>query len=136
MNKKIDFIKKYDDKKKEVYAKKSFYGTSILNDEEKILISKQIDPYKITKFNLLFITNKYNVTIANFHNYCDNAFHTVTANFQNYCENAFNTVTVIIDYLGRKYRGYLTQNFRQGNKNNYYNCRALYSFIFYQIKKM
>ena len=121
INKKIEEINTYfsdilNDKKqkKEEVAKKSFYGTSILDEEEKILISKWIDPNKIIRFNLLFHSSKDSTSYSYFHDYCD---------------NAFPIIVIIYDNSGRKFGGYSTQSFRQPT-NGYYNCRAPGSFLF------
>lgn len=121
INKKIKEINNYfsdiliDKKqKKEEVAKKSFYGTSILNEEEKILISKWIDPNKIIRFNLLYNSSKDSVSYSYFHDYCD---------------NAFPLIVIINDNSGRKFGGYSTQSFRQPTNGNYY-CRAPGSFLF------
>lgn len=87
-------------------AKKSFYGGSILRDEDKVLISKWIDPNKIIKFNLLYDSNKEGTSYSYFHDYCD---------------NTSPIVIVIKDNSGRIFGGYSTQSFRQPT-NGYYNC--------------
>jgi len=104
----------FDKTKKEECAKKSFYGTSILNDEEKILISKWIHPYKIIKFNLLYSSSKDGFNCNYFHDYCD---------------NTSPIVIVVYDSSSRKFGGYSTQSFRQPT-NGYYNGRAPDSFLF------
>ena len=101
-------------KTKEECAKKSFYGTSILNDEDKILISKFIDPHRKIKFNLLYSSSKDGFTSAYFHDYCD---------------NTFPILIVIYDSSSRRFGGYSTQSFRQPS-NGYYNGRAPDSFLF------
>ena len=120
-NKKIEEINTYfsdiliDKKqKKEEVAKKSFNGTSMLNEEEKKLISKWIDPNKIIRFNLLYNSSKDGISYSYFHDYCD---------------NAFPIIVIIYDNSGRKFGGYSTQSFRQPT-NSYYNCRAPGSFLF------
>ena len=95
-------------------AKKSFYGGSILRDEDKVLISKWIDPNKIIKFNLLYDSNKEGTSYSYFHDYCD---------------NTSPIVIVIKDNSGRIFGGYSTQSFRQPT-NGYYNCWAPDSFLF------
>ena len=97
---------------KEEMAKKSFCGTSILNDEERILISKWIHPNKIIKFNLLH-TTKDSTSSSYFHDYCD---------------DVSPILIVIYDTSNRKFGGYSTRSFRQPNSNS--NCRAPGSFIF------
>ena len=114
-NKKIEDMESnnnIENQKKEI-AKKSFCGTSILNDEEKILISKWIHPNKIIKFNLLY-TTKDSTSSIYFHDYCD---------------DASPILIVIYDTSNRKFGGYSTKSFRQPT-NSIYNCRAPGSFIF------
>lgn len=101
-------------KKKDELAKISFYGTNILNNDEKILISKWINPNKIIKFNLVFNTNNDGYSYSYFHDYCD---------------NVFPILIVIQDNSGRKFGGYSTQSFRPPVNSNY-NCRAPDSFLF------
>jgi len=101
-------------KTKEEYAKNSFVGTSILNNEEKILISKFIDPHKKIKFNLLYSSSKDSFGSTYFHDYCDDA-HPI--------------LIIIYDNSSRKFGGYSTQSFRQPT-NGYYNSRAPDSFLF------
>ena len=65
-------------KDKNESAVNSFQGTSLLNDEEKKLISEWIDPNKIIKFYLLFSTSKDSDNSSTFHKYCDGVSPTVT----------------------------------------------------------
>ena len=58
INKMEEDKKNADRKIKNDAAIKSFIGTSILKDEEKILISEWIDPKKIFKFNLLYSNSR------------------------------------------------------------------------------
>ena len=101
------------EKSKEECAKNSFYGSSILNNDEKLLISKFIHPHKIIKFNLVY-TTKDSFSYQYFHDYCD---------------DISPIVIVIYDNSGRKFGGYSTRSFRQPT-NGYYNCRAPDSFLF------
>ena len=110
---------KEKEKRKEEIAKASFENSSILNNEEKLLVSKWIDPKKIIRFNLI-----YNSSYEGF-NY--NYFH-------DYCDNTSPIVIVIKDNSNRKFGGYSTQSFRQPT-NGYYNCRARGSFLFNLTKK-
>ena len=101
-------------KTKEEFAKRSFYGTSFLNDEDKILISNFIDPLKKIKFNLLYSSSKDGFNCTYFHDYCD---------------HVSPILIIIYDSSSRKFGGYSTQSFRQPT-NSYYNCRAPNSFLF------
>ena len=98
---------------KEEMAKKSFYGNSFLDNDEKIILSKWIHPNRIIKFNLLY-TTKDSDSSSYFHDYCD---------------DIFPILIVIYDTSKRKFGGYSTKSFRQPTNSNY-NCRAPGSFIF------
>ena len=118
MNDEIESLKDivYNRKKtkKEEVAKKSFEKSSILNDEEKILISNWIDPNKVIKFNLVFDSSKDGFSYDYFHDYCDN----------------ISPILIFIkDNSSRKFGGYSTQSFRQPT-NGHDNCRAPGSFLF------
>ena len=106
-------LKKYKNDKEEA-AVNSFQRTSILNNEEKKLISKWIDPKKTIKFYLLFSTVKDGDSSSTFHAYCD---------------GVFPTVTIVLDTLGNKFGGYSTQNWSQSLIGANYS-RAPCSFIF------
>ena len=112
----MEYICNFEYQKEEM-AKKSFCGTSILNDEERILISKWIHPNEIIKFNLLY-TTKDNTSSSYFHDYCD---------------DVSPILIVIYDASSRKFGGYSTRSFRQ--PSSYNNCRAPGSFIFNLINK-
>ena len=99
---------------KEDDAKNSFVGTSFLFEEEKILISKWINPSKVIKFNLLYSNAKDSDSSSYFHYYCD---------------GAFPTVTVILDTANRRFGGYSTQSWSQSIVGASY-ARAPGSFIF------
>ena len=104
-----------NEKLKEECAKNSFYGTTILNNDEKILISKFIHPSKIIKFNLVY-TTKDSFDCKYFHDYCD---------------DISPIIIVIYDNSGRKFGGYSTRSFRQPSSvANNYCCRAPESFLF------
>ena len=85
-----------------------------MNNDEKKMISKWIDPEKIIKFNLLFTTNVDGDSSSTFHQYCD---------------GIFPTVTVILDTSGRRFGGFSTQSWGQSAAGGSY-CRAFGSFIF------
>ena len=106
--------KKNKEKIKNEEAENSFKGTAFLNNDEKKMISKWIDPEKIIKFNLLFSTNIDGDNSSTFHYYCD---------------GIFPTVTVILDTSGRRFGGYTTQSWGQSNVGGSYS-RAIGSFIF------
>ena len=107
-------------KDKNESAVNSFQGTSLLNDEEKKLISEWIDPNKNIKFYLLFSTSKDGDNSSTFHKYCD---------------GVSPTVTIVLDTIGKKIGGYSTQNWSQSTCGASY-CRAPGSFIFnLSIKK-
>ena len=107
--------KKTEDLKlKNEAAVKSFFGTSILKDEEKKLISEWIHPNKILKFNLLYSNTRDSDDSNTFHYYCD---------------GVSPTVTVILDTSGRKFGGYSTQSWGQSPVGSNYS-RAVGSFIF------
>ena len=80
------------------YAKESFEGTEILNDEEKILISKWIDEKKVFKFNLVYSSKKDGESASNFHYNCD---------------GVSPTVVIIKDTNGNKLGGYTTSSWAQ-----------------------
>ena len=102
-------------KRKEEEATRSFYGTTILTDDEnKKLISKWVHPSKVIKFNPIFNTNVDGDSSSTFHLYCD---------------GLFPTLTVILDTSGRLFGGYATQSFSQSTVGANYS-RAPGSFIF------
>ena len=105
---------KNKEKSKDEAAVKSFNNTSFLNDEEKKLISKWIDPNKVLKFNMLFNTAKDGDASGTFHYYCD---------------GIFPTVTVVLDTAGRRFGGYSTHSWGQSPVGGNYT-RAPGSFIF------
>ena len=105
---------KFIDSDKDEVAKKSFEQTSILNDEEKILISKWIEPNKSIRFIMLFSSEKDEDSCLTFHYYCD---------------GIFPTITIILDTEGRKFGGYTTNNWLQPTEGEVYS-RAFDSFIF------
>ena len=84
---------KKNKKDKNESAVNTFQGTSLLNDEEKKLISEWIDPNKIIKFYLLFSTSKDGDSSLTFHKYCD---------------GESPTVTIVKDTSGIKFGGYST----------------------------
>ena len=112
----MDSVNNYKNKEKakDEEAVKSFNGTSFLNDDEKKLISKWIDPNKVLKFNLLFNTAKDGDSASNFHYYCD---------------GIFPTVIIVLDTAGRRFGGYSTHSWRQHSSGASYS-RAAESFIF------
>ena len=101
-------------KDKNESALNSFQGTSLLNDEEKKLISEWIDPKKTIKFYLLFSTSKDGDLSSTFHKYCD---------------GESPTVTIVKETSGRKFGGYSTKSWSQSTCGASYS-RAPYSFIF------
>ena len=105
---------KKNKKDKNESAVNTFQGTSLLNDEEKKLISKWIDPNKIIKFYLLFSTSKDGDSSLTFHTYCD---------------GESPTVTIVKDISGIKFGGYSTQSWSQSTCGASYS-RAPCSFIF------
>ena len=114
INKMEEDKKNADRKIKNDAAIKSFIGTSILKDEEKILISEWIDPKKIFKFNLLYSNSRDSDDSSTFHYYCD---------------GVYPTVTVILDTSGRRFGGYSTHSWGQSSVGSNY-ARAVGSFIF------
>lgn len=119
INEMEDGKKTEDLKSKNEAAVKSFFGTSILEDEEKKLISEWIHPNKILKFNLLYSNTRDSDDSSTFHYYCD---------------GVSPTVTVILDTSGRKFGGYSTQSWGQSSVGSSYS-RAVGSFIFNLSKK-
>lgn len=105
---------KENKKAKEEAAINSFNGTSILNNDEKKLISEFIHQNKIIKFYLLYDNKKDSDSTSTFHYNCD---------------GIFPTVTVVLDTSGRKFGGYSTQNWCQSSIGGSY-ARAPGSFIF------
>ena len=105
-----------NEKLKEETAMNSFKGTTILSNDEKILISKFIHPQRIIKCNLIY-TTKDSFDVKCFHDYCD---------------DIAPILIIIYDNSGRKFGGYSTRRFRQPNVvyNDKYFCRAPDSFIF------
>ena len=95
-------------------AVKSFQNTTILNEEEKKLISNWIHPNKIIKFNMLFNTEIDGDSSSTFHCYCD---------------GIFPTITVVQDTEGRKFGGYTTGNWSQSTTGSS-TSRSPDSFIF------
>ena len=100
--------------KKDEIAIKSFINSSFLQDDDKKLISKWINPNKVIKFNMLFNTELDGDSSSTFHYYCD---------------GVFPTITVVNDTSGRKFGGYSTQNWSQTPIGGNYT-RAPESFIF------
>lgn len=113
MKKEFDNYKNVE-KLKDEAAIKSFIGTSFLNDDEKKLISKWINPNKIIKFNMLFNTANDGASSSTFHYYCD---------------GIFPTVTVVLDTAGRRFGGYSTHSWGQ-SPIGANTSRAPGSFIF------
>ena len=105
---------KKNKKDKNESAVNTFQGTSLLNDEEKKLISEWIDPNKIIKFYLLFSTSKDGDSSLTFHKYCD---------------GESPTVTIVKDTSGIKFGGYSTQSWSQSTCGACYS-RDQCSFIF------
>lgn len=107
-------------KLKEESAINSFKGGNILEDNEKILISKWIHPTKVIKFNLLYSTNDSNDS-GTFHYYCDG-----------------NSPTVVIvreqSSYNMKFGGYSTNTW-QAPYGTSTLCRAPDSFLFNLTKK-
>ena len=101
-------------KLKEEAAINSFVGGSILNNDEKKLISEWIDPNKVLKFVLLYTNAKDSNSTSYFHYFCD---------------GAYPTVTVVYDTSGRRFGGYSTQTWAQSPVGGS-NSRAVGSFIF------
>ena len=106
-------IKLIDSDKDEI-SKKSFEQTQILNDEEKILITKQIEPNKAIRFIMLFSSEKDEDSYSTFHYYYD---------------GIFPTITIILDTEGRKFGGYTINNWLQPTEGEVYS-RAVDSFLF------
>jgi len=105
---------KLKESKKDEVAIKSFANSSFLDEEDKKLISKWINPNKVIKFNMLFNSAKDGDSSTTFHYHCD---------------GVFPTVTVIYDTSKRKFGGYSTQNWCQSASGASY-ARAPESFIF------
>ena len=102
-------------------AKESFEGTKILNEEEKVLISKWIHPKKALRFNLAFSTNiDGNSTASTFHKYCD---------------GVSPTVTIVMDTNGNKFGGYTTLTWNEPCTGESY-ARDPDAFIFNLTKKL
>ena len=121
-NKEIEFQKEIkiletqiNELSKENLAITSFYGTVILDNEEKIILSKMVHPNKKIKFNLLFST-KLDGTDS-------------SSNFHINCDGVFPTLAIILDTSERKFGGYSTQNWCPSNSGEAYS-RAPGSFIF------
>ncbi len=110
---------KFINSSKDEVAKESFNQTSILEEEDKILLSKWIHPNKVIRFKMLFSTEKDNDNSSTFHYYCD---------------GIFPTITIILDTKGRKFGGYNTNNWLQPPDGEVYS-RAQDSFIFNLSKK-
>ena len=101
------------------YAKESFEGSEILNDEDKILISEWIDDKKVFKFNMLYSTKKDGESASNFHYNCD---------------GVSPTVVIIKDTNGNKFGGYTTSSWAQSPVGGSY-ARDKNAFTFSLNKK-
>ena len=124
---KID-LKQLENQKRELkkqnkikFAKETFEGTNILNDEEKILISEWIHPQKVFKFNLLFSTNKDGSSSASYFHYN--------------CDGVSPTVTIVRDTNGNKFGGYTTSTWNQPSPGGSYG-RDQNAFIFNLSQKI
>ena len=111
----------YQYQSKDYAALKSFKGSEILDDSDKILISKWIHPHKIIKFNLLFSTNKDGDSASTFHYYCDGISPTVVIVKE---ENSYKM----------KFGGYTTHTWLSPY-NSSCQSRAPGSFLFNLTKK-
>ena len=102
------------------YAKESFEGSVILNEEEKILLSEWVDPKKVLKFNLVFSTQKDGSSA--------NAFHM-------HCDGVSPTITIVMDTNGNKFGGYTTSSWAQPSPGSGY-ARDTDAFVFNLSKKL
>ena len=102
------------------YAKESFEGSQIINDEEKVLISEWIDEKKIFKFNMVFSSRKDGTSASNFHYNCD---------------GVSPTVVIIKDTNGNKFGGYTTSSWAQSPVGGTY-ARDQNAFTFSLSKKI
>ena len=107
-------------KLKEQTAINSFKGGNILDENDKILISKWIHPEKIIKFNLLYST-KDSDSGSTFHYYCDGIFPTIVIVKE---QNSYNM----------KFGGYSTNSWQTPNGTSTYS-RAPDSFLFNLTRK-
>ena len=102
------------------FAKESFEGTEILNDEEKVLISEWIDEKKVFKFNMLYSSKKDGDTAGEFHENCD---------------GVSPTVVVIKDTNGNKFGGYTTSSWAPPYESGSCYSRDQNAFTFSLSKK-
>ena len=116
-----DKISIYQFQSKEDAALKSFKGTEILDDTDKLLISKWIHPHKIIKFNLLYSTTKDSNSASTFHYCCDGISPTIVIVKE---ENSYNM----------KFGGYTTHTWLTPY-NGAVESRAPGSFLFNLTKK-
>lgn len=113
-------MNKFQIQSKDEAAISSFKGTEILDESDKILISKWIHPHKIIKFNLLYST-KDSDSASTFHYYCDGIYPTI--------------VIVKEDSSYKmKFGGYTTGTWLTPNGSSTYS-RAPGSFLFNLTKK-
>lgn len=101
------------------FAKESFEGTEILNDEEKALISEWIDEKKVFRFNMIYSSKKDGHGASSFHYNCD---------------GVSPTVTIIKDTNGNKFGGYTTSSWGQSTVGGSY-ARDQNAFTFSLSKK-
>ena len=102
-------------------AKESFEGTKILNEEEKVLISKWIHPKKALRFSLVFSTNIDGSSSAQ--------------SFHRHCDGVSPTVTIVMDTNGYKFGGYTTSTWNESCQGASY-ARDPDAFIFNLTKKL
>ena len=115
------YISIYKSQSKEDAAIKSFKGTEILDDLDKILISKWIHPHKIIKFNLLYST-KDGDSSSTFHYYCDGIFPTLVVVKE---DSSYKMI----------FGGYSTHTWQVPNGSSGYYSKAPDSFLFNLTKK-
>ena len=101
------------------FAKESFEGTEILNDEEKVLISEWIDEKKVFQFNMVYSSKKDGNGASNFHYNCD---------------GVSPTVMIMKDTNGNKFGGYTTSSWGPSTVGGAY-ARDQNAFTFSLSKK-
>ena len=97
------------------FAKESFEGSVILNEEEKIILSEWVDPKKPLKFNLVFSTK------------IDGSY--ASTKFHSNCDGVSPTIIIVKDTNGNKFGGYATSSWAQPTSGADY-ARDTDAFIF------
>ena len=103
------------------FAKESFEGSVILNEEEKIILSEWVDPKKPLKFNLVFSTK------------IDGSY--ASTKFHSNCDGVSPTIIIVKDTNGNNFGGYATSSWAQPTSGADY-VKNTDAFIFSLSRKL